>query len=134
MRTLRLGLLLLFAACGDSGIPARFDLGGDGAAPADLAGADLAGVDLAAAPADLAGAPDAAPRVGVACGTAWCDTASGNACCEIAQTCMPPPCGQGEQTDACDGPEDCPGQVCCLFVDPFFGTACTATCSQTGGS
>jgi hypothetical protein len=47
---------------------------------------------------------------------------------------MAPPCGTGEQTDHCDGPEDCStGTVCCLLVDPFFGTACLPSCINGNG-
>jgi hypothetical protein len=141
MSTLRLTLLLpLIAACSTTPLGSGADLGAPDQASADLTRADQSSPDQA--PADLVssaadqgtGADGGSPQVGVPCGTSLCNTSGGLACCEISQTCVAPPCMPGEQTDACDGPEDCPtGSVCCLYVDPFFGTACSPSCSQMGG-
>src|SRR5262245_15758463 len=83
---------------------------------------------------DLAAAHDAAMRpdlaVGVQCGMSACDTSMGNVCCEsFPPVCGPGPCGVGVQVDACDGPEDCPGQFCCLSVAPTFGASCLSNCT-----
>jgi hypothetical protein len=154
MSTLRLTLWFsLLAGCSPTGIPTGADLGPPDLATADRAGQDLAaagpdlataGPDLATAGPDLAaadqlltqpdqgGTVDGGARVGVACGNSWCDTTTGAACCELALSCQATPCALGEQTDRCDGPEDCPsGNVCCLFVgNTFYGTACAPSCGQ----
>jgi hypothetical protein len=122
--------LVTVAGCGTSALPpSTSDL--LGASPVDAARSpdDGGASDLAASP------PDAAFAVGVPCGGPICDTTTGLVCCEVGTVaCMPPPCGAGIQTDGCDGPEDCSGGArCCLFVDPFFGTACSTSCSQNGG-
>jgi len=49
-------------------------------------------------------------------------------------------CGQAGQCDpgfvelSCNGPEDCPGQICCATTDQggqtVTGISCQATCSQ----
>ncbi len=94
----------------------------------------------AARAADLASVgPDAAVdgsgdllvvRVGLPCGGPFCDTSSGKVCCERSATCQAAPCAGQQQMDACDGPEDCVGGRCCLFIAPFFGTACAPSCDD----
>lgn len=44
-------------------------------------------------------------------------------------------CGFGFIELQCNGPEDCPGQVCCGTIDqqmnpPYTGLQCQATCDQ----
>jgi hypothetical protein len=115
--------IVLVASIAASGCVERaLGLGDDGGGGGSGGGADLAARDLAMA-----------SMVGLQCGAAWCDTSTGNVCCETTPTiCGPGPCGRGVQTDSCDGPEDCPGQACCLLVSPVFGAACQPTCSAAG--
>jgi hypothetical protein len=81
---------------------------------------------------DLASRPDGA-SVGVQCGSSFCDTSTGALCCEtFPPTCGAGPCSSGIQAVACDGPEDCPGAVCCLFVSPMFGSFCAMSCDNGG--
>jgi hypothetical protein len=112
-------LILLLAGC------ASRSLGDSDGAPPDMTSMPF---DIAAPPADLAF------RFGVPCGTTICNPNLGESCCEIELICTTTTCkNPGEQIDACDGPEDCQGagQVCCMFINPFFGTACTTSCDAT---
>jgi hypothetical protein len=82
--------------------------------------------------------PDAGGTVGVACGAMTCTM--GDDCCVTPHGGGQPPdfscdtsCGQGELTYACDGPEDCPGQHCCLYNSGFtYGSACQDSCGNGG--
>jgi len=106
-------ILLLVAGC--AGRPLGTDDGG---------AADLALVDLAK--------PMSKWPVGVSCGNSLCDTTGGKVCCEGRDICTSDPCpNPGTQRTGCDGPEDCSGtNVCCLYVDPFFGSACAQSCDS----
>jgi hypothetical protein len=101
----------------------------------DSSAIDASTLDATPAAAD-ASAPDLAgsdAMVGVPCNNLFCDTSNGNVCCEgFPPTCSATPCPVGIQSDACDGPEDCPGRFCCLLVAPLFGTECVTSCGQTG--
>jgi hypothetical protein len=86
----------------------------------------------------------------VACGTTGDGTScsSGMACCDQfpfapkacvatfdACKCAQPASGCGE-VNGCDGPEDCPGAVCCAVLSHtnlhgFAGTSCKASCDPT---
>lgn len=88
--------------------------------------------DGGGAPSDLSSQPDAS-QIGVECGGTFCNTSSGAICCEsFPPVCGAGPCSPGTQAVACDGPEDCPAAVCCLFVSPNFGSFCATTCDQAG--
>lgn len=67
----------------------------------------------------------------VACAAATCSLGAGQICCMEngpAPQCTTT-CPSGDDSIACDGPEDCPGQVCC--EGPFSTgshAACAAEC------
>ncbi|HEU0032966.1 MAG TPA: hypothetical protein VFQ53_20180 [Kofleriaceae bacterium] len=104
-RALWIAVALAFAGCGD-------DDGGNNPPPGDGPG----GVDsnlLADGPAVDAPSTPVDGSVGVTCGNTTC--VGTQECCigQQGSTCV----DQGTcqtVTFACDGPEDCPGQVCCL--------------------
>jgi len=88
--------------------------------------------------ADAMTTVDAGPVVGVACGSSM-TCAPGDSCCVTVQQGQPPaydcntscPSGPGHLTYSCDGPEDCPGQDCCL-TDQGFGSSCHDQCTGQG--
>jgi hypothetical protein len=68
---------------------------------------------------------------GISCGGSLCDVENGNVCCvePTYEYCgNPEACSVGIAL-YCNGPGDCPGQVCCL-VSPTLG-ACLPSCSGT---
>lgn len=84
-----------------------------------------------------AGGSGGTPGAGtVACGTQTCDIGTGQVCCyQLFQNLG---CKQaaacGTIKFACDGPEDCPGQICCgtkLYGNVIHTTACQNNCSGT---
>lgn len=99
-------------------------------------GAGGAGGAVDAGGAGGAGGSGGTPGVGtVACGGQTCDLANGQVCCfqQFAQNFQ---CVQASAcaaiTFACDGPEDCPGQVCCgikLYGNVIRSAACQDSCS-----
>lgn len=127
--------LLFVAACSfdRSGVGAHVgDDGGHGAIDAAQASADApqgtpdAHVTSSPDARVDAGPPDA--QIGVGCGNQTC--APGQVCCgggfgggntfDCADKC-----DGNQNTYACDGPEDCPGQECCFGQG---GSSCAASC------
>jgi hypothetical protein len=109
------------------GGPGGSDLG----ATSDLAGKgpvyDLAGSDFTtASAADLSGTGSDA---GITCGAATCSSAQ--LCCLAGSptkgTCAPSStgCDGGDSPFACDGPENCPGAQCCVYVNTGTGGGVT---------
>jgi len=111
----------------------------------DLASADLAPLDLSSASSDLAGA-DLAPIVSITCGAQAC---TGTQLCCLAGSatngsCVPSGngCSGGASPFACDGPEDCAGAFCCVYVDARTsgslsgraqcGASCTGSLTASG--
>jgi hypothetical protein len=92
------------------------------------------------------GPPDASPNAGITCGNMTCS--GQNVCCvsfqngggQMGYECKDK-CDGNQGTFACDGPEDCPGQHCCVgrtssaCADDcgFDSTACR-TPSDCGGN
>lgn len=77
----------------------------------------------------------------VQCGAMSCDIMGAQACCwdknGSKNDCDPTGgCGNNETTITCDGPEDCPGQICCgTFVaaqGEFSDLSCASTCDAPG--
>jgi hypothetical protein len=68
------------------------------------------------------GSGGAPPNAAVACGGSPCDVSGGGYCC-IPKTGTPTcettgtVCTGNKATVFCDGPEDCPNQLCCATVD-----------------
>ena len=81
------------------------------------------------APADLAVADSDVDRV--PCQGNVCLTGGGNVCCiGTATACQAPPCAANTFVSfACDGPEDCHGQLCCYDV-AANQIACSASCGM----
>jgi hypothetical protein len=73
----------------------------------------------------------------VQCGGATCDTSGGAACCYATFTqtfsCVATGmCPLGEVDIFCDGPEDCPGQVCCgnFTMGGYADLSCVDDCNN----
>lgn len=111
------------AAAGTGGIP---DAGGAGG---------NAGASGAAGSAGAAGAGGAPGAGSVVCGSATCDVSTGSVCCGglvSSFACVGPSAPCSYFKIACDGPEDCPGQLCCANLSLLVGnggSSCQATCS-----
>jgi hypothetical protein len=100
---------------------------------------DAAMIDAPSLPPDAkvfdappAGPPDAA--IGVVCGSKTCT--NGKVCCisfgaggSETFSCESS-CKSGQETWACDGPEDCPGKDCCVTQ---FGSRCASDCNGNEG-
>src|SRR4051812_21843088 len=70
----------------------------------------------------------------VSCGRdQTCSIAAGEHCCDASPLfCATAPCVNADQFD-CDGPEDCPGAICCFPIrDSFAHAACAADCPGEG--
>jgi hypothetical protein len=135
MRALRLAItiLLFSSACRT---PLLTDDGGSGGSPVSDGGRDLAGLD--AGPCDAAvqvvtGTPSPGA---IACNAnGSCMLGSNDVCCSnfdtppFDKTCSQGMCPMGFSTFACDGPEDCPGAICCFAGDTVKGNAtCKLPC------
>jgi hypothetical protein len=77
--------------------------------------------------------------VEVACPSAPCDVSSGGVCCLplLGQTgqCLPSGnCMVTETSVTCDGPEDCPGEICCgtFSGGNYTVLECSPTCNGQG--
>jgi hypothetical protein len=118
-------LWMAVAACGSGGDAI------DAAPPADVQGGTID------AGPDDAGAPDAAPEVGVRCGPTMtlCSKEDTQGCCDQppdAPACEPLGGLCTGDLTSCDGVEDCsnPGDVCCTL--DVFAPTCAAVddCSE----
>ena len=139
---IRTTILLVFsvflsAACsGGSGDGVR-----DGAVVVDDADinapdANPNGGDAGAAPDASVSAADAGATAGIECGMETCNVSTQECCitggpggggstaCVAEGTCEGTPA-------ACDGPEDCGGDICC---GTFGGTTCETTCEGQGSA
>jgi hypothetical protein len=118
---------------------------GDQAGASDLtAAADLSSpptdatqpADLSAPPGDMSGTPPDLTVVsdlsggGVACGNVQCPV--GQKCCAMigggmTTTMCADSCPDGDFSGACDGPEDCSGDPCCIQVMNMTSNGSTCT-------
>ncbi len=144
--TLACAFALSVAGCGGSGLQTGTgdspDMAQVAAPGPDLAMQATPGPDLAiiefedmAAPVetpDLAQPPEPPADAGIQCGNQTCPL--GQKCCATfgngmaSATCMDS-CGDGALTIACDGPEQCGGNPCCVDVQNAMfngGAMCTA--------
>jgi hypothetical protein len=92
--------------------------------------------DLSPPSADLSSPRDLSSLTGqvVSCGRdQTCSIAAGEHCCEGTPLfCSTGSCFDFREYD-CDGPEDCPGGVCCFHFRTFPGSAaCAADCPGEG--
>src|SRR2546423_8840924 len=108
----RLLLIVLLAACS-----------GEKGKAIDAAATPIDAIDAASLPPGDAQKPIDAAAGAVACGTDSCS--SPEVCC-VAGGPVAPMCTSACHTQAfaCDGPEDCPGQVCCEVMGG--GSECKA--------
>ena len=115
----RLVLMILLAACS----------GGDTGKAIDAAPTPIDAIDAASLPPGDAQKPIDAAAGSVACGTDSCS--SPDVCCvaggPVASMCV---AACHAQAFACDGPEDCPGQVCCEVMGGGSECKAAAQCTQ----
>lgn len=89
-----------------------------------------ASLPIDAPPGDsTSGGADAAIAVGPACGGTTCTNGQQDCCIGVMQACKPTGTCPS-QGFACDGPEDCPGALCCFGNGGQGGSTCKATCSS----
>lgn len=109
-------VLILVLGCGSSGGSKKMI---DAPLPAD-----------AAPPSDgPSNGTDAAIAVGPACGSTTCTNGQQDCCIGVMEACKPTGTCPS-QGFACDGPEDCPGAVCCFGNGGQGGSTCKATCAS----
>lgn len=123
---------------GAGGSGAAAGTGGGGGAP-DAGGAGgggaAGGSGGAGGAAGSGGASGAAGAGSVVCGNLTCDLSASSVCCGGlvgSFTCISQAASCSSFKIECDGPEDCPGQICCAnlaFAAPNRGSACKDSCS-----
>jgi hypothetical protein len=91
--------------------------------------------DASSLPADLARSDSAPPGGSVNCGATICSIPDGEHCFDRSRlVCQTAACGDSDQFD-CDGPEDCPGAVCCFPKrNAFSRAACASSCPAMSAS